>query len=1123
MDGPTFVLNRLQLLLSACRYRVRSVLALAFCALIFAIASISPALSQERTRLTVSDEVRYGRLVLEFPSRRDLPIYEIQSDNGVLSIIFDQPISVEMPDISGILSKFVTVARLDPDGTGIRLGMRDQFRINTIEAGERLFVDILQNDWQGEMPGLPTSVIAELSKRSQVSALEAERLRKANLIATNRPEVKLHVGRHPTFVRLQFDWSLNVEAKYEKSDLEATVRFSLPLPIDLYDIKADLPAEIVSIDNSTSEDDSTVVLALADGVVPRFYSQSSREYVIDIDLPHDADQSPDIAALLPEDQPPVEEASLLDSSDPADASRNERAENRQVSLKPTVEATGSTLRVVFPFEADTPAAVFRRGDKLWMIFDTTTKIQSPESDSGLEAVADNFDVVTTEDAQIVRVNLVSDRLATLASEGRAWVLSMGDILLSASEPTKFSRIQDESGAFSMIADLPNASRVHEIRDPVVGDVLQVVTAYPPSRSVTRTLEFVDFAALRSVHGLVIKALNDELKVAVNEGSVLVSAERGLIVSPTQVARATDATTTAKEREGFVDLRSFEEPSPPALHNREVEIMHRAAQAQRRQLDPVRLELARFYVANQLSYEALGVLEVLSNELTNRDFAKDIRLTQAAALVASGRAEDALDILNKEEMAVRVDALLWRTIARANAQDFVGARSDALAAEVVYEDYPTWVQNEFLFAGIHAALETRDSQLAVRYLGLLDHATLSQEELTLVDLYSGWLDEIEKRLNEALDTYGRVIAADIRPTRALAIYRTLLLLDKMGRLDPARAAETLAVESMVWRGDLLEVKMLKLLTQLFIRAEKYRDTFETVKLASISHPGMRDTDEMLAQASEAFSNLFLNGYADSLDPVEALTLYYDYRQFTPPGSRGDEMIRNLARRLVRVDLLDQAAQLLEYQIENRLQGAAKAQIASDLAIIYIAARKPDLALRALNVSRVNGLPPALERQRRILEARSLVDANREDLALDLLQSMDGRDADLLRVDAHWKAKRYRDAGELLEVLYAPNNEGEVLTPAARTNLVRAAVGFVLADDQIALSRLRSKFGERMATTPEWALFNFVTGPIEASSVEFRKVAQEVADVDSLNAFLTSYRQVYESDGALAPTKSALGNI
>ena len=102
-----------------------------------------------------------------------------------------------------------------------------------------------------------------------------------------------------------------------------------------------------------------------------------------------------------------------------------------------------------------------------------------------------------------------------------------------------------------------------------------------------------------------------------------------------------------------------------------------------------------------------------------------------------------------------------------------------------------------------------------------------------------------------------------------------------------------------------------------------------------------------------------------------------------------MIRNLARRLVKVDLLTQAADLLEYQIDSRLNGVAQAQIAADLAVIRIADRNPEGALRVLNKTRLADLSPQLERQRRILEARALIDAGREELALDLISQAQGQ--------------------------------------------------------------------------------------------------------------------------------------
>jgi hypothetical protein len=83
------------------------------------------------------------------------------------------------------------------------------------------------------------------------------------------------------------------------------------------------------------------------------------------------------------------------------------------------------------------------------------------------------------------------------------------------------------------------------------------------------------------------------------------------------------------------------------------------------------------------------------------------------------------------------------------------------------------------------------------------------------------------------------------------------------------------------------------------------------------------------------------------------------------------------------------------------------------------------------------------------------------------------------------------------------------------VIRAAVGYVLADDTLGLSRIRGKFGDLMAQSAEWPMFDYVTGKITATSAEFQKVAQQVAGIDSLNAFLGAYRDLYGSEGAMTP--------
>jgi len=97
-----------------------------------------------------------------------------------------------------------------------------------------------------------------------------------------------------------------------------------------------------------------------------------------------------------------------------------------------------------------------------------------------------------------------------------------------------------------------------------------------------------------------------------------------------------------------------------------------------------------------------------------------------------------------------------------------------------------------------------------------------------------------------------------------------------------------------------------------------------------NPNSEMTRRIQDEAASTFDSLFLAGKGDTLPAIDALAMFYDFRDLTPIGRRGDEMIRRLADRLVSVDLLQQATDLLKHQVDNRLQGAARAQVAARLA-------------------------------------------------------------------------------------------------------------------------------------------------------------------------------------------------
>src|SRR6202790_2829631 len=91
---------------------------------------------------------------------------EVTTAGSILVIRFNRPVDIPVDKLSDAVPDYVGSARRDPDGSAIRLSLARRVTINTMTAGERVFVDLLPDTWSGQPPGLPPEVVRELSDRA---------------------------------------------------------------------------------------------------------------------------------------------------------------------------------------------------------------------------------------------------------------------------------------------------------------------------------------------------------------------------------------------------------------------------------------------------------------------------------------------------------------------------------------------------------------------------------------------------------------------------------------------------------------------------------------------------------------------------------------------------------------------------------------------------------------------------------------------------------------------------------------------------------------------------------------------------------------------------------------------
>jgi tetratricopeptide (TPR) repeat protein len=1177
---------------------------------------------------SVSAAVENGFARLIFTLGSDVES-QVRVANNIVVISFDRPVDVNVDHIRDGSRDYIGAARRDPDGKAVRLALTRRVTMNSMVAGDRLFVDLLPDTWSGLPPGLPREVIEELARRAR----DAEKkLRQEHLADADRkvPLIRVRIASQPTFTRYMFQLPEPTSVAADNRKDKLTLTFNGMFNFDLSDAKAALPATLQSIDSEPDQDTAVVRFVYRGRVDVRTFREDNN-YVVDVGSAEIKDGKPldmkpadelaalaadlmvkraappadveppqtvpakaapgaaepkrapapapaarrenarpapaaaAVAAAAPERDPP---AALPDKSTPAatpDRSMSagapppflaatppataasagvDEAAPPHAAVMPTAAAVpapepqpevatapaadppstikallklqGENLTLRFPFAGPTPAAVFRRADVLWLVFDTDAEIKLAELANDSSHNIKNATVTRLQEASVVRITLDRPKLTSVAMEGATWVVNIGSQIISPTQALTIVRNGSKPSQATATVQIADPYQVHRLADPDVGDNLWVVTALAPPRGFINGQEFVEFRMLTSAQGVVVQPLADDLGVALAPDRIILSRPNGLTLSSLNL-QSDQVSTDDRPNVMNPDLWTFDRKD--AFGKRESQLLFSAAKAPESQRLAARVDLARFYLAWERSAEAKGVLDVALKD--NPPSAGDpIPLVlRAVADLMLERPQEALKDLGNPIVGNQFDAPLWRAWAYSRLGRWADANDGFRDIDARIARLPVELQRKVLREVIRVAMEVGDVTGAVNAMHEFEILGVPPELEAALSVDNGKVAERLGRIQDALQSYRFAAESQDRRASAQGQLQEIKLESSLGKVTPTAAIDDLETLTTIWRGDDIEIEALKLLAHLYTKQGRYRDSFHVMRIALAAHPNSDLTRGIQDEASETFENIFLAGSGDALSAIDALALFYDFRDLTPIGRRGDEMIRRLSDRLVAVDLLDQAAELLQYQVDHRLQGAARAQVAMRLAVIYLMNHKADEAFATLRATRVEDISKEMRQQRLLIEARALSDMGRYDVAIEVIANIAGPESSRLRSDILWSAHRWREAAEQIELIYGDRwKEFGPLNDVERSDILRAAAGYALGEDSLGLGRFRERYAGKMGEGPDRRAFDVLTEPVDASGADFRAVAHSIAAVDSLSGFLRDLSTRYPEARTLPRTPS-----
>jgi hypothetical protein len=998
---------------------------------------------------------KFTRLVFDWP--KDVS-YQVFPGAGKITMRFGTPIRIDVSALARFAPPWVKNAswRIDGNSTVVEFETDSDSGYHDFKDGTHVVLDVLAPKTDGSAyapPGTAKPTITKLDTKAGKSGASAAQVQAiADTVAKLQPE------KAKADTKLA-DAKPDTKQPPQKPDAKTDAKTGAK-PDAKADAKADpkasaKPQDVKAADAKTTE------------------------------KPADAKTDTKTAAATP--VPPVVTPPSTDIVPVADGKR-----------------TRDGAVITFKGAGGRASAVFVRGLTAWVVLENAPNFDARNLKASLGDFAAGLEAVSSNGLGILRITLKAPAEIGARGLGPNLEVDIAPSVAPAPVVIGFARNQADPKRASFSTLLPAADHAFKLLDPSGGDLLTIIPAQA-GRGVPSLRSFADFAALPTASGLVITPYVDDLNVDVDNTRVSISRPSGLSLTPPQMPVAQTPSALAHFGDGpsYMNFSQWGPASAGSFLATERKLTRMVADATPQKSTGARLTLARFYLANGFGAEAFGLLNLL--QAKDPAMAGDAQLTtmRAVAEYMMGRYRDARNDLIGPGFDADRHAALWRGLIEARMENWKDAHAHLEQAGPVMGRYSaTWQAN--------AVLADADAALGLGRLDLVDSALhrmpveLDPRQTLATELVQARLLAGENRYSAAAKHFATVEAGGDEQLASQALFYHTAAALNAGAITAPQAIEQLEKLRFRWRGDGLELKTLRKLASLYFDNGKWRDGLKTLRVAnqSFQHEdaGRIAQDDMRG----AFVNLFLKGGADKMKPVDALALFYDNLDLTPIGPDGDEMIRRMADRLVAVDLLGPAANLLAYQVDKRLEGVAKAQVATHLAAVYLMDHKADKAVATIRDSQISGLPDDEMHERMLLEARAFAALKQWDNALDLIAVDQSDDTKRLRADIYWESGNWALAAQKAEEMLGNRwSDTAPLSDVERNQLLRTAVAYSLANDEASLARVRDHFAPKMKGTQDANLFQVLSADIDQHGIAFRDAAARIASLDTLESFMKDF--------------------
>lgn len=811
----------------------------------------------------------------------------------------------------------------------------------------------------------------------------------------------------------------------------------------------------------------------------------------------------------------AEESDMEVVHEPAQTSATGNAEVAQAaaqttppaeSAKPALEVTGE--KIVLPMLADDPFVLFTQGQNIWVVTDDTLKISESQFRNENKQLSYPVKVIQAQQGSILEISPGKQVIpyVKVEADGKlSLILSEKPIIPGKLLIPTLNTVEDKN---SISIEAGKTGKIVSASDPQTGATLYMVPVSGASTGIDTERKFVEFTLPVTAQGVVVQKTTDDVNVAQEGNAITVTASKGLAISAEFKKELEDiksASLTRKIPPVLFPYAVWKLEDPKQFVPIQKELFRTIYSSKRDVANKARLRLLQIFLSEGLFAEANGMANDILRSSYKFYVENKVATMRGAANFFRQRYPEAERDFAAEELADIPEVKMWQALiamASGKTRDTFDFQKNYEATIAYYP--PGFIQKMALLITDKLVERKNYDQASAVFLALqkdgLDEPVKKYFDFMRAKILSETNNE-----EEASKIWERQ-AGDVgdRLIRARAEFSLVNMYLREEKIPYDEAAKRLEKLRIVWRGDALELNVLTLLGNLYLEQKDYARALRAWRDIVAYYSEVPEAITTARKMQSVFVKLFNKGAASEMPALTALSLFYEFRDLVPTGTEGDLMIRNLSERLVKMDLLDRASQLLSHQIRNRLQGPERSRVGARLAEIYLMNRQPKQALEILKISGYGDLGADIQLARIRLTAQALAQQGQLDKAIDVLSSDTSAEGNLLRLSVYWTNWDWPNVVAMAEEILGNRNDPSApLTLQESEVLLKLATAYVYEQDSGQIQYLRDYFTPLLKNNPNKESFLFITS--ESGSIDYNNLSNLDKDINTVKSFIDNSRK------------------